>query len=118
MTRKELNLAIFEGSTDKVLWQPRLETWIHHHRAAGTLPERFQDLDYLGIYDALGCSVRYAASAGIDGYEEPADIERTAEQDGIYISLLSVYRVESYAQYTRISGKTENFAIGGLWILL
>ncbi len=83
MTRKELNLAIFEGSTDKVLWQPRLETWIHHHRAAGTLPERFQDLDYLGIYDALGCSVRYAASAGIDGYEEPADIERTAEQDGI-----------------------------------
>lgn len=82
MTRKELNLAIFEGTTDKVLWQPRLETWIHHHRAAGTLPERFRDLDYFGIYDVLGCSIRYAASAGIEGYQEPADIEHTAEQDG------------------------------------
>jgi len=84
MTRRELNLAIFEGTTDKVLWQPRLETWINHHRAAGTLPERFRDLDYFGIYDALGCSIRYAASAGIEGYQEPADIERTAEQDGSF----------------------------------
>jgi len=83
MTRRELNLAIFEGTADKVLWQPRLETWINHHRNAGTLPERFQELDNLGIYDALRCSVRYAASAGIDSYVEPADIERTAEQDGI-----------------------------------
>ena len=82
MTRKELNLAIFEGTTDKVLWQPRLETWIHHHRAQETLPERYRDLDYFGIYDALKCSVRYAASAGIENYEEPSDVERTAEQSG------------------------------------
>ncbi len=82
MTRKELNLAIFEGTTDKVLWQPRLETWIGHHLAEGTMPARFRGLDYLGIYDALRCSVRYGASAGIEGYEEPADAERSEEQQG------------------------------------
>ena len=42
MTRKELNLAIFEGTTDKVLWQPRLETWISHHMEKDTMPERFR----------------------------------------------------------------------------
>lgn len=84
MTRRELNLAIFEGTTDKVLWQPRLETWIYHHQARGTLPERYRDLDYWGIYDALHCSTRYAAHAGLDWYEDPADIVRTAEQDGNY----------------------------------
>jgi hypothetical protein len=82
VTRRELNLAIFEGTADAVLWQPRLETWISHHRAEGTFPERFRDLDYFGIYDELRCSVRYAASAGIEGYEEPGDIARTAEQQG------------------------------------
>ncbi|MBD3183912.1 hypothetical protein GF312_16630 [Candidatus Poribacteria bacterium] len=84
MTRKELNLAIFEGTADKVLWQPRLETWIHHHRANGTLPDRYKDKDYFGIYDALGASIRYAASAGIQRYEEPADVERSSEQRGKY----------------------------------
>ena len=82
MTRRELNLAIFEKQTDQVLWQPRLETWISHHAAEGTLPERYRDLDYWGIYDTLHCSIRYAASAGVDGYEEPADVVRSAEQQG------------------------------------
>jgi len=82
MTRRELNIAIFEGSANAVLWQPRLETWIHHHRAEGTLPERFRGMDDLQIYDALRCSVRYAASAGIESYEEPADVERSERQEG------------------------------------
>ena len=85
MTRKELNLAIFEGRADKVLWQPRLETWIFHHQAEGTLPDRYKNLDYFGIYDALRCSPRYAASAGIEKYEEPADVVRTQEQRGNYL---------------------------------
>jgi len=89
LTRKELNLAIFEGTADRVLWQPRLETWISHHRANGTLPERYRDLDYFGIYDALGASVRYAASAGLERYEEPDDVERSSEQhDNYYVSIV------------------------------
>jgi hypothetical protein len=82
MTRRALNLAIFEGTAQAVLWQPRLETWIGHHMNEGTMPARFRGLDALGIYDALRCSVRYAASAGIERYEEPADAQRSEEQQG------------------------------------
>lgn len=80
MTRKELNLAIFEGTAESVLWQPRLETWINHHMNYGTLPERFRGMTNLEIYDALGCSIRYAASAGIESYEDSDEITRTTEQ--------------------------------------
>jgi len=109
LTRKELNLAIFEGTAEGVLWQPRLETWIAHHQKHGTMPERYRGLGYLEIYDALRCSVRYAASAGIEGYESsdeggssgaistyapsaglegyesPDDIERSEERQGRYL---------------------------------
>lgn len=80
MTRKELNMAIFEGTAKGVLWQPRLETWINHHIERGTLPERFRGMDSFQIYDALGCSVRYAASAGIERYENREDLVRIEEQ--------------------------------------
>ena len=83
MTRKELNLAIFEGTNDRVLWQPRLEMWLYHHMEKGTLPERYRDKDYFGIYDALGASVRYAASKGLERYaEESDDVESNSEQRG------------------------------------
>jgi len=80
MTRRELNLAIFEGTADAVLWQPRLETWIGHHLNEGTMPARFRGMEPLEIYDALRCSVRYAAHAGLERYEHPADVERSDEQ--------------------------------------
>jgi len=80
MTRRELNLAIFEGTAKGVLWQPRLETWIRHHMERGTLPKRFHGMDSLQIYDALGCSVRYAASAGIERYWNREDLVRIEEQ--------------------------------------
>ena len=59
MTRRELNVAIFEGTADQVLWQPRIETWTNHHRAHGTLPARFRGMENRQIYDALRCSIRY-----------------------------------------------------------
>ena len=80
MTRKELNIAIFEGTADRVLWQPRLETWIGHHMDRGTLPERFSGMSDLEIYDSLRCSVRYAASAGIEQFEVRDELVRTEEQ--------------------------------------
>jgi hypothetical protein len=80
MTRKELNLAIFEGKADTVLWQPRLETWLSHHRREGTFPDRFRGMSDLEIYDVLRCSVRYAASAGLERYEKRDDLVRITEQ--------------------------------------
>ncbi len=80
MTRKELNLAIFEGTADRVLWQPRLETWIGHHMQRGTLPKRFQGMTALEIYDELGCSVRYEASRGIERIEPREEIVYVEER--------------------------------------
>ena len=80
MTRQELNLAIFEGTADGVLWQPRIEMWLHHHMAHNSLPERLRGMNNLQIYDALGCSVRYAASTGLDRYETRDDMVRIEEQ--------------------------------------
>ena len=91
MTRRELNLAIFEGTADRVLWQPRLETWIRHHAERGTLPERFRGMGHLDIYDALRCSIRYAASAGIERFETREDLVRVEEQHPEH----TVYRVRT-----------------------
>ena len=80
MTRRELNLAIFEGTTDQVLWQPRLGMWINGHRRDNTLPDRYRDLSDLEIYDKLGCSPRYAAGAGLNCYTELDDVKQTSEE--------------------------------------
>ncbi len=80
MTRRELNIAIFEGAAEGVLWQPRLETWIAHHMERGTLPERFRGMSNLEIYDALGCSIRYGACTGIEQFEIRDDLVRIEEQ--------------------------------------
>jgi hypothetical protein len=80
MTRRELNIAIFEGTAKGVLWQPRLETWIEDRLERGTIPERFRGMNNLEIYDALGCSIRYGVSAGIESFEIRADLVRITEQ--------------------------------------
>lgn len=77
MTRRELNLAIFEGTAQGVLWQPRLGEWINHHMERGTLPARFRHMNSVEIYDALGCSNRYAMDGGLAG------LERSARRDDL-----------------------------------
>lgn len=119
MTRKELNLAIFEGTADAVLWQPRLETWIGHHMTYGTMPERFQGMSNLEIYDDLGCSIRYAASAGIEGFESREEIVRIEEQHpGHTVSrvrvpsgeLTTVYR-DIWENDRRVNHRIEEFPV-------
>lgn len=70
MTRRELNIKIFEGKANKVLWQPRLETWINYHRKNNSLPDSFKDLSNFQIYDQLGCSIRYGVNSGLVEYNE------------------------------------------------
>lgn len=74
MTRQELNLAIYEGTADRGLCQPRLETWIGDRMRCKTMPDRFE------IYDELRCSIRYAASAGIVHKRSGDDVVTTEEQ--------------------------------------
>jgi len=89
MTRRELNIAIFEGTADKVLWQPRLETWIGHSIADGTISDRFRGMSNLQIYDELRCSMRYAACAGIERHESREGMVRVEEQHPEH----TVYRI-------------------------
>lgn len=84
MTRRELNVAIFEGTADQVLWQPRIETWTNHHRAHGTLPARFRGMENRQIYDALRCSIRYGPYNPIEHIADSEGIEHTSETRGGY----------------------------------
>ncbi|NIQ99398.1 MAG: hypothetical protein GTN78_04255, partial [Gemmatimonadales bacterium] len=93
MNRRELNRAIFEGTARNVLWQPRLDTWIGHHAAHGTLPERFRGLDAGAIYDSLRCSLRYGEGCGaaLEHFQDPDDMEVAEEQRGRnYITTLTI----------------------------
>lgn len=119
MTRKELNLAIFQGTARSVLWQPRLETWLNHHMEYGTMPERYQGMSNLDIYDALGCSIRYAASAGIERWESRADLVCIEEQhpehtvQGIRTSageIRTVYR-DIWEDGRRINHRIEEYPV-------
>ena len=86
MTRKELNLAIFQGTTDKVLWQPRLEMWIDHRRNTDTMPDRFKGMDNFGIYDELRCSPRYNVHSGLSSWREEEFGRRTEEIDHNHVA--------------------------------
>ncbi|MCM8802672.1 MAG: hypothetical protein NC827_05115 [Candidatus Omnitrophica bacterium] len=111
MTRRQLNIRIFEGKADKVLWQPRLETWIYYNRKNNSLPDSFKDLSNFQIYDQLGCSVRYGVHSGLFEYnEEPFEtFERIIDENHTEIvlrtkwgDLRTVYQVVKETENRRI----------------
>ncbi|MGD9496103.1 MAG: hypothetical protein AB7Y46_07320 [Armatimonadota bacterium] len=71
MTDRERILRTFAGQpVDRVCWQPRLEHWYAYHRHVRSLPKRYRDMELLELYDALGCSVRYAGRPLIFEHEK------------------------------------------------
>lgn len=70
MTRREINLRIFERKpVPYPLCQPRIEAWLDWNRMkeypGAVLPEKYRELDihdYFHLYDDLGASMRYIAS--------------------------------------------------------
>ena len=65
MTKKEMNLRVFEGKPiPHVLFQPRLEPWFAWHRQFGLLPEKYKGLSLLEFYDELDLSMRYVYGYG------------------------------------------------------
>jgi hypothetical protein len=62
MTKREINYNIFAGKpVPRVLFQPRIESWLHWHREVrpDLMPERYRDLDVFGFFDELDLSMRY-----------------------------------------------------------
>lgn len=129
MTQRELNLAIFEGTTDKVLWQPRLVTWLGQHYGQHTLPERFATLyaqpfdeAWLSFHDLLHCSMRYYHHSwgAFEVYDDPDEITRTTrEEDNHYIvsvhtphgALHTVFRDAFNAEGQRINRRIEKYPV-------
>lgn len=113
MTRRELNIRIFEGTANAVLWQPRApEAWVAHHRRYGTLPERFRNLDDIAIYDALRCSPRYLASAGLIQYYDSPDVQHEKKwlDDTHYADIIRIPEGElrTIRQVVKIDDKVTN----------
>ena len=64
MTKKEINLRIFEGKEiSGVFFQPRIEWWYRYNKAQRTLPEKYQNMSLLELFDDLGVSIRYFSYA-------------------------------------------------------
>lgn len=60
MTRREMNLRIFEKrKVPGVLFQPRMEWWYQYNKTRETFPARYQKMDLLELFDDLDVSIRY-----------------------------------------------------------
>ena len=60
LTKRELNVRVFQGAeVPRILWQPRMEPWFAWHEELGGLPEAFQGMSLLEVYDDLDLSMRY-----------------------------------------------------------
>lgn len=59
MNFKENVLKVFRGEEpDQVVWQPRIENWYDVQKRQGTLPEKYEGMSLLEVYDELECSPR------------------------------------------------------------
>lgn len=114
MTRRELNLAIFEGTADRPLWQPRLEEWISYNRTRGTLPQPYAGMENPEIYDYLRCSVRYPTwSLGLNAHSTPGAVEVWEEPGADDQHVLTHHRTDSgtittVRQVVRENGRVVN----------
>lgn len=60
MNFREMNLRIFQGKpVPHVFFQPRFEPWYAWHRTFNNMPERYQNLSLLDMFDQLQVSMRY-----------------------------------------------------------
>lgn len=59
MNFREMNLRVFQGKPiPHVFFQPRFEPWYDWHRIFHCLPERYQGMSLLDLYDHLQVSMR------------------------------------------------------------
>jgi len=89
MTRREMNLNVFRGEPGpQVFFQPRIEPWFAWNKQLGKLPEEYQNMHVLNLYDALALSMRYPSY--YTEIPEPierkfsAQVQTRTEADGKY----------------------------------
>ena len=61
MSSRERILRTFQRrDKDGIVWQPRIYYWYNGRQTAGTMPEKYEGMSMLQIYDELGASPRYS----------------------------------------------------------
>lgn len=64
MNKREENLRIFQRQkTAGVFFQPRIEWWYQYNKLRGTLPQKYQKMSLIELFDDLNVSIRYFAYA-------------------------------------------------------
>lgn len=91
MTHRERMLATIRGEpTDRIPWAPRMDLWYIAHRARGTLPDRFQNLNTVQIARELDVACH---AVGAD-FTRPGDRDASLRALGIDNHPDYPYRVE------------------------
>jgi len=72
MNSRKAILKIFRGEDpEQVVWQPRIENWYDVKERQEALPESYQGLSLLDVYDKLKCSPRPYVGASLEHAIQP-----------------------------------------------
>lgn len=78
MTDREMNIRVFQRrKISHVLFQPRIEPWYFWHKQFGKLPEEYENMSLLELYDELNLSMRYVHY--YTGMPDPVKVRYTKE---------------------------------------
>ena len=96
MTKREMNLRIFQGrDIPHVLFQPRIEPWYDWHRHFGTVPPLYGAMSLLDLYDDLDISMRYVHY--YTGMPDPVTVRYTGAVRHTVESLSATQRREVFS---------------------
>ena len=114
---RERNLRIFRHeSVDRPIWQPRLEMWYFVNQQQGTLPEPYDDMSLIEVYDHVGASIRpywyynpCVVRTGCEGVTREL-VESTPKQDVTLIHT-PLGTLRSVVKKTEESSLTSEFPV-------
>lgn len=106
MNNRELTIALFNRmKADRLVWQPRIQHWYEVNQVRETLPEQYEGMSLLEIYDDLGASPRaYHYFNDTIKCIEGENIELTVKEDENYV--YQKYRTPE-GSITQVERKTE-----------
>ncbi|MFQ6095228.1 MAG: hypothetical protein ACE5NN_03685 [Candidatus Bathyarchaeia archaeon] len=117
MNNRERTMAVFNRTkADRLVWQPRIHHWYEVNKVRGTLPEEYEGMSLLEIYDNLGASPRaYHYFNDTVKCSEGEKVELIVKEDESYIYQKyktpkgSITQVERKTEYGTAALRVEYF---------